>query len=94
LPVLLVESEEMLNLGFFVCFAQLKICIDESGDASDGDNPCEEGSQSFRSELAKHWRESYPVPDIAASCFNPQLPRATTRANYPLADLNSGVKIN
>src|SRR5258708_39506322 len=67
LPVLLVESQQVLNLCFFVGFPQLPMGIGKSHNTSDGDNRREEGGESFRSELANHWRESYPASRLAAS---------------------------
>jgi hypothetical protein len=37
----------------------------------------------------KHLRESYVASSLAASHFNPKLPRSITGANYPLAEPSS-----
>ena len=59
LPILLVERQELLNLGFFVSLPQLPVRIRESDNASDGNDCSEASGQSFRSELADHRSESY-----------------------------------
>jgi hypothetical protein len=41
-----------------------------------------------RNDLAEEWRESYPLPHLTASYFNPTLPRTKTKANYRLANSN------
>jgi len=80
------KCHQVLDLRLFPSLREFPVSIDESHNAGDGDNRREEGGQSFRTEPAEHLRESYVVSGLAASYFNPKLPRSTTGANYPPAD--------